>query len=88
MNYEATENDYQRAELAAHKIAPLFQCYQWQWSGWYNKEWKSYTPSVQQIADEFVKLIEDFMNNGGLSLSTGRLGIMKSEDGYKLYLAL
>ena len=90
MNYEVTENDYQRAELAAHKIAPLFQCFQWQWGkGFGNRgEEYLYTPTVQQIADAFVELIEDFMSGTSQALETGRLGIKRGEDGYELYLAL
>jgi hypothetical protein len=97
MNYEITEEDIKYAELAAHKVAPLFQCFQWQWhdvamfaeeGGYSEIKEQGYTPTVQQIADEFIRLIEDFENNGRLGLETGRLGIKKDEEGYQLYLTL
>ncbi len=97
MNYEITEEDCKYAELAAHKIAPLFQCFQWQWSeevwkhgelGMYRVADKKHTPTVQQIEKEFVKMIEEFNSGNGIRLETGRLGIMKNEEGYQLYLTL
>ncbi len=97
MNYEITEEDTKYAELAAHKIAPLFQCFQWQWNDGdffnpHRTETSMYTPAVQQIEDKFICLIEQFKNGidtgNEIRLETGRLGIMKDEKGYQLYLTL
>ncbi len=97
LNYEITEEDQKYAELAAHKIAPLFQCFQWQWSkenwkprefGPYRSGYMRYVPAVQQIEDEFIRLIEQYETGNGIRLETGRLGIMKAEKGYQLYLTL
>lgn len=84
MNYEATENDHQRAELAAHKIAPLFQCFQWQWHGTRGY----YTPTMDHLQREFIRLIEDFKSDTCRAMETGRLGIKHGDDGYELYLVL
>jgi hypothetical protein len=97
MAYEVTEEDYKYAELAAHKVAPLFQCFQWIWAepiytpgdtGSRRTGSKEYVPTVQQIADEFIRLIEQFETGNRIRLETGRLGIMKNEEGYQLYLTL
>jgi hypothetical protein len=84
--YEATEEDCQRAELAAHKIAPLFQLFQWQWF----KAGVFYTPTVEHITEEFVRLIVDRQNSESESLECGRLGIKNDIVGaeYQLYLTL
>jgi hypothetical protein len=87
--YEATEEDYQRAELAAHKITPLFQLFGWKW---HRKEGHLefvVSPSAADITDEFIRLIEDRENNDSEALETGRLGVRKDGDfGYQLYLCL
>ena len=93
MRYEALDDDIKNAEIAAYKIAPLFRLFGWKWSEGlpYSQNRRSYAPTTQQIADEFVRLIEDWGNAQSdpfYCMETGRLGIKSNEDGYTLYLTL
>lgn len=92
MRYVILDDDIKNAEIAAYKIAPLFRQFGWKWSEGlpYSQNRRSYTPTVQQIADAFVEMIEEWGNSHSLDfcLESGRLGIKSNEDGYQLYLTL